>query len=144
MNVFGAYLPWSLAWGSEKNSSGKYYNPQDRSIPGVPKPWSGLSPRGDLLWPTMVVKRGHGRACKAPTKPVISPPCEDAQVANSKLAGQKWEAPLAVLFALAPIWLSPGWHWVGNSPRAAFIWVEEGLQRSQTASSQREEGWRPR
>lgn len=100
-----------------------------------------------MNWPgqATVVKQRPGRACKAPTKFIASPPHEDAQVTNSKLAGQKWGGVCPQCHLL--------WHPLGSAqdgtgwataPRLHLFGVEEGLQRSQIGPSWREEGWRPR
>lgn len=77
----------------------------------------------------MVVKWGPGWACKAPTKLTTSPPHEDAQLqaGRAEVRGSGVGALLPVPFAVAPIGLSPGWHWVGSSPRAAFISGGRGI-----------------
>jgi len=92
----------------------------------------------------VVVKQGPGRACKAPTKLVTSPPHEDAHVANSMLAEGKWERVCSWCCLLCPsgsAWGGTGW---ATAPALHLFGVEEGLPKSQTGPSWREEGWRPR
>lgn len=130
MGFFRAYLPWGLAWGSEKPSCDE----AGASPESLPHGWGG---RQGVTSPdqAMVVNCGPGWACKEPTKPITSPPCQDTQVANSKFAGQKWWWKGVCVGGGS--WCHLPWHLLGSAqggagwaaaPGLHLFWVEEGLR----------------